>query len=301
MDGAGFIRELCIALEHRWKSEELFVLFTAYFDESDTHGRSPNMVMTAFLGHAREWELYCRKLRKIQTEEQFTIFHAKEMRSNVGEYQGWDNVKIGKVVSALVELGRTSLTEAFLTYLEYEKYMREYRNSFTPRGVALDSQYGVCFRTLLIRIVQTLFATHKKHKLHVVVERGHVNAKNTERIFNEIKQTAKARGFDLLGTHTLAPKEEAPPLMAADLLANVYAKMRRPGGIGLEGYANATSEPSKTEAGLTFLEFLPQSLGELKLQMQRDRLERRAFSRKQKAKARNHLPSSAAASQGQPS
>jgi hypothetical protein len=52
MDGGGFIRELCVALEHRWKPEELFLLYTAYFDESDTHGRQPNMIMAAFLGHA---------------------------------------------------------------------------------------------------------------------------------------------------------------------------------------------------------------------------------------------------------
>jgi hypothetical protein len=241
------------------------------------------MVMTAFMGHARQWELFCRKLKNIQQREQFTIFHAKEMRSGVGEYEGWDNQKIGRVVGSLSELTRTTLTDGFLTYLEHERYINEYRNSYTPKGIALDSQYGVCFRIMLIRMVQVLFATHKKHKLHVVVERGHVNAKNTERIFHEIKQTANARGFDFLGTHTLASKTEAPPLMAADFLAHAYAKMRRPGGIGLEGYANATSEPSKSEAGLSFLELMPNALAQLKLQMQQDRLERRAFSRKQKA------------------
>src|SRR6266566_6005081 len=121
MGGVGFIRELCIALEHRWKPEELFLLFTAYFDEADTHGRSPNMVMTAFLGHAREWELFRRNLTKFQRQEKFTIYHAKEMRSGVGEYAGWDNTKIGRVVGGLAELTRTTLSDGFLIYLEHER------------------------------------------------------------------------------------------------------------------------------------------------------------------------------------
>ena len=52
MDGGGFIRELCLALEHRWEPEELFLLFTAYFDEADTHGGAPTIIMAAFLGAA---------------------------------------------------------------------------------------------------------------------------------------------------------------------------------------------------------------------------------------------------------
>ena len=36
MGRASFIRELCIALEHRYEPDALFLIFTAYFDESDT-------------------------------------------------------------------------------------------------------------------------------------------------------------------------------------------------------------------------------------------------------------------------
>ena len=36
MDGGSFIRELCIALEHRWNPDAIFMLFTAYLDEADT-------------------------------------------------------------------------------------------------------------------------------------------------------------------------------------------------------------------------------------------------------------------------
>jgi hypothetical protein len=31
------------------------VIFTAYLDEADTHGPSPDIIMAGFLGHAFQW------------------------------------------------------------------------------------------------------------------------------------------------------------------------------------------------------------------------------------------------------
>ena len=56
-----FIHELCIALEHRWKPGALFMLLTAYFDESDTHGPAPTLIMAALLGNSRQWEIFGRR------------------------------------------------------------------------------------------------------------------------------------------------------------------------------------------------------------------------------------------------
>ena len=148
MDGGGFIRELCIALEHQWKPEELFLLFTAYLDEADTHGKAPTIIMSAMLAHAQQWELFGRKRRKLQRAEQFSIFHGKEIKSGSGEFRGWDDLQGRRVVSALADLVRDELTEGISNFLEHETFLQQYRNSFTPKGISLDSQYGVCFRLL---------------------------------------------------------------------------------------------------------------------------------------------------------
>ena len=286
MDGGSFIRDLCIALEHRWEPEGRFVLFTAYFDEADTHGLAPNMTMGAFLGHAREWKLFGRGIKRLQRAENFSVFHATDLASTTGEFRGWDERKIETVIEGIAALVRDTLTEGFMIGLKREIYVKEYLNTFTPKGVSPDSQYGVCFRMLLWQLINNLAATGRKHRLHIVVERGHKNAKNAEWIFDEVKKTLKCRGFDLLGTFTLAAKGESLELMAGDFLAHSYARMRRPGGIGLQRFADAVPQPKKGEAGLSFVEFRPGALQELKLQMQRERLERRAFNRKQKAEAK---------------
>src|SRR5258708_26051297 len=163
----------------------------------------------------------------MQNAERFSVFHAKEIRSRHREYADWDEVKTARVIYGLTTLVKNELTEGVCIYLPYEQYDLEYRGSFNPKGVGLDSQYGVCFRMILRNIINLIYATGKRHKLHVVVERGHPNAKNTEKIFHESKLTLKARGIELLGDFTLAAKEEAAPLMAADFLAHTYALMRR--------------------------------------------------------------------------
>jgi hypothetical protein len=286
MDGEGFIRELCVALEHRWKPEEFFVLFTAYFDEADTHGAAPHMAMGALLGHAREWELFGRRLKIIQKTEDFKIFHATKFKASKGKFEGWSREKSMRVVNNLTEIIRKNLTEGVLINLPYQRFQDEYRGGVKPKGIALDSQYGVCFRALMTHLVEILRETGNKHRLHVVVERGHPSALNTERVFQEIKQILKIRGIDLLGDWTLASKEERSELMMADYLVHSYAIMIRPGGSGLTVYADSAPEPKKSDAGLTFLEFQPDSLRDLKLQMRQHRLERQKYNRQQKVAAK---------------
>lgn len=43
--------------------EHLFLLFTPYFDEGNTHGPAPDMVMAGFMVSARGWELLFSHVR----------------------------------------------------------------------------------------------------------------------------------------------------------------------------------------------------------------------------------------------
>src|SRR5580704_9911803 len=141
MDGGGYIRELCVALEHRWKPERPFLLFTAYFDESDTHSRTPNIIMAAFLANARQWELFERRLRQLQRRDVFTVFHATDFRSRNGEFQGWGDEKCATLIYDLAVAIRDNLTEGLTVTLPWKLYQEEYRGSPTPKGMQLDTQY----------------------------------------------------------------------------------------------------------------------------------------------------------------
>src|SRR3954466_12833087 len=101
MDGFGFIRELTIALEHRWNPDSTFLIFTAYFDESDTHGHAPDMIMAAFLWGARQWELFGRKIKGLQRRDDFKVFHAKDFKALAGEFRGWSAYQCQRLLTDL--------------------------------------------------------------------------------------------------------------------------------------------------------------------------------------------------------
>jgi hypothetical protein len=247
------------------------LLYTAYFDESDTHGPSPTVIMACFLGHARQWELFGRRLSSLQKRNDFTIFHATEFRNKTGEFDGWGDTKYMQLVNDLTELVRDNLTEGVTIYLERQRYLDEYRKPPVPKKMTLDSQYGVCFRACMAHIIAIVMADGKRHRLNVVIEDGHANVGDTKRIFNDLKRQVRNRfNVDLLGKHTIARKEKAPALMVSDFLAYSYLRMR---SSKVDYALHAPMNVPKRQAGLTFLELLPDSLRLLKEKFEKDRQE----------------------------
>jgi hypothetical protein len=250
------------------------LLYTAYFDEADTHGPSPTIIMGGCLGTAPQWEIFGRRLRTLQRRDGFRIFHTNEFKAKSGEFAGWDDAKCMQLVEDLTTLVRDHLTEGLTVHLERDRYLNEYRAQPIPRKMSLDSQYGVCFRACMRQVLAIVMQDGKKHRLDVMIESGHPNVNDTVRIFDDLKwRLRRRRGIDLLGKITVAKKHEAPNLMAADFLASTYSMMQSSKAAGDLDYAEEAPEPPKNQAGLTFLELLPDALQQLKADFETDRQE----------------------------
>lgn len=251
------------------------MLYAAYFDEADTHGPAPTIIMAGFLGSAPQWEMFGRRLRKLQRREGFSIFHANEFKAKTGEFAGWDDTKCMKLVNDLTELVRDHLTEGLTVHLERERYLNEYRAPPIPRKMILDSQYGVCFRACMRQLLEIIGRDDKRHRLDIVIEDGHQNVGDCLRIFEDLKWRLKVRRgiADLLGTITVAKKQHSAPLMVADFLASSYSMIRTSAQSGGLEYAQEAPEPPQGQAGLTFLELLPDALRQLKADFETDRQE----------------------------
>ncbi len=124
--------ELCIALEHRWNPDALFVIFTAYFDQFDTHGPNPTVVMGGFLGHAYQWHVFNRDLDRIRAEFDFRVFHAKEFKHGDGDFRGWDDEKRRRLLGSLTALVHRRLTEGVTVDLPRKRYLDGYRIFAVP-------------------------------------------------------------------------------------------------------------------------------------------------------------------------
>ena len=85
----------------------------------------------------------------------------------------------------------------------------------------------------------------KAHSMHVVLESGHKNSGDAQRIFSELKKELDDDGINLLKTMTLASKAECEPLMIADMIAHstysMNLRVRAGGPSRMKGH-----DPAKT-------------------------------------------------------
>jgi hypothetical protein len=250
------------------ETERLFVLFTAYFDESDTHGPAPTVILSAHVGHGYQWRQFERKLRRLQAEHGFSIFHAKDFKARRGEFEQWPDDKCESLISGLVQIIRETLTGGLTTFLEHDRYINEYRAPPIPRKMNLDSQLGVCFRGCLSHLLDLLEKRNYRDRLNIVMESGHRNVRDCERIFKDLKGYFRLGGKpDLFGEFTIESKEACPPLMVADLLGATHSMMRAAAGkVSTSSFAtDFAANSTRKGAKLSFLELKPDAFRDLKI------------------------------------
>jgi hypothetical protein len=257
------------------------LIFTAYFDEANTHGASPTAIMSALLGHSEQWSEFNRGVGDIRSSYGFQTFHAKQFQARRGEFAGWDDAKWLKLLVELATLTANTLTERATVHLERDRYLKEYRNLPFLSKMQPDSQYGLCFRMLLQHLLQFMLepiqmATdfHEIPVLNLVVEDGHKNVGATRTIFKEFQQRLIRADANILGSITIAKKHESAELMAADFVAHGYLLMRRKAfdNPALEGKFDY-DDPANGSA-LSSIEFSPQAFSILKALYERDKQER---------------------------
>jgi hypothetical protein len=167
--------------------------------------------------------------------------------------------------------------------LPNDEYERDFRGGSKPKKLHLDSAYGLCFRYCLLLLIQEAvrrLGTHKKFdqtRLHVVLESGHRNAGDAaSRIFPEMQKELMSLNPNLLGTVTLANKDECDPLMIADLLSHGTLMMELAGHNYPEGDEIDLAAPEK-ETHMINVKFESGHLAALKSRLIDDLEARRVY------------------------
>src|SRR6267142_5893149 len=93
MKPVGFIRSLSLGLFHQWEPERLFMVVTAYVDESNTHEDSSIFVVAGYVGHSGQWWKFEKKWAKALNDFGVTYFNAKEVNNHYTETDGWNREK----------------------------------------------------------------------------------------------------------------------------------------------------------------------------------------------------------------
>src|SRR3990167_5522845 len=195
----GSIGSLALALFHKWEPKRLFVILTAYLDESGTHDGSPVTIMAGMMANVRQWDRFEREFKYAQRKHKFKIFHTKKFKRRDGDFKGWTNERCLALIADLSKLTQTAFMESVVMRLDNETYENEYKVGERPNKLRLDSKYGLCFRECLYHFLREIIRRmpHGKiERLHIVLENGHRNAGDADRIFYEVKEALKEDKLD---------------------------------------------------------------------------------------------------------
>jgi uncharacterized protein DUF3800 len=261
-----------LALAHQHDPERPFVILTAYLDEGGTHGGSPATVMAGVLGNVRQWERFQDQFDRIKRRHGFKILHMKKFLKRDGDFKGWSPERCVALVEDIVVSTEGTYSDGVVMVLNNADYERDYLQGERPRKLRLDSKYGLCFRHCLYHLMlqaQRRRFRKKIPKLHIVLESGHQNAGDAERIFHETKAEFKGGELDVLGAITFADKDECDPLMMADSLA--HSHYRQSAGTWVKRPSRFKFLPHGTrKRGYTRLEYKPGGLARTKVQLVAD-------------------------------
>jgi hypothetical protein len=223
----GYIGSLCLALLHRWDPERVFVIATAYIDESGTH--SETLVMTGYLGDLSQWYGFERRLAALFKSKGIGVFHAKEFRDSDGPFAGWPVNKKTRFLDDFGVIANEQLEFGCNTVLKLSDYRKFYASGPRLKKVQLDTAYGVCFRATLDYLASTVATrvstswpanTNLPRSLHVVIEQGAKNLGDCIRIFHEYKRDLLPEYRGIVGTITPETKESCLPLAVSDLVVH---------------------------------------------------------------------------------
>jgi hypothetical protein len=261
------IRELCFALAHRWEPERLFMfVFTGYLDESGTHGGSPITVTGGLLARAEQWERFEDGFAKLQEQHGFRVWHSKKFRNRKGDFKGWTNVQLSNLYWDLAYLTNHDLTEAVTMTLKNDDFENIYRCEPKPKKVRFDSKYGFCFRVCLYHFMNEVLKRQHRKKvppLHIVLEAGHNNFGDAERIFLDVKKDLERHGSYMLRTITKADKDSCGQLMMADFAAHGKYLLQQKNPLHMQ-QRGAVAKIPKGMTPVSDLESTPENLAEMR-------------------------------------
>jgi hypothetical protein len=205
-----------------WQQERDFMILTGYFDESGTHAGSNLAIMAGFVGDARQWRKFEKRVGKLFKRFRVNIFHTIDVKRTDKDFEGWSVDRKIEFLDEFQHVVNETLERRFASILRNDDYAY-YCNLNWPKGTRKDTQYGLLFRASLASITESPLSVEKwayndEPKLNIVCEAGHVNTQDAVRLYKLFQDRFKKQS-KALASLTFETKEKCLPLAAADLFA----------------------------------------------------------------------------------
>lgn len=120
------------------------MIFTAYLDESGTHAGASVSALAGFVGHARQWRKFEKRVGKLFARFQVNIFHAIDVRRGDDDFEGWTVDKKIDFYDEFQHIINDTLESGVVAFLEEDDY-KYYRNLYWPKRRDLIQNTPLCF------------------------------------------------------------------------------------------------------------------------------------------------------------
>jgi hypothetical protein len=192
--------------------------FTAYFDESGTHGGSKLSCMAGFVGDARQWRKFEKRAEKLFNRFRVEVFHTIDVRRTDKDFKGWTVDRKIEFLDEFHHIINDTLESGVSSFINDEDY-KYYCDLQWPRRARRETKYAILFRACLSQMID--YVCHmplwKEPHLHIVLEDGHPNAEDAVRMYKWAQgRLDQARALAGL---TFDNKKSCLPIAAADLFA----------------------------------------------------------------------------------
>ena len=188
------------------------MIIKVYADESGTHAGSNYLMLSGYIGALGKWIALDRAWRRRLAREGLEYFHAVEHnRRRANEDLRYD----------LLKLCGKHLACGFTIRLEKRSYDNFYIAGHRPKGIQLDTMYGVCYRYLLSFLLTEIpqLLNRVDLRVDIMLEAGARGSRDAFRIHADFQKALREHEW-LLGRVEFGHKKKHPGLQAADSLAH---------------------------------------------------------------------------------
>ena len=218
------------AFEHLYRSlfakpSEVFVMLTAYFDESNTDPNQKVPVVAGYIASTFQWSRFGEQWDKLLREREWNIpvdprhgirvAHRSELQHPFGKFKDWDDTKRERFFAkARVIIKRNTKIPIgnAVTREDFEKI------ALRPMQQVVSGAYGWCAYTCLHQVKQYCDHHNYKDPVRFVFEMGAPGWRQLNQLFNYLGEHQQLREFYRVDSISFATKKTRQ-LQAADFLA----------------------------------------------------------------------------------